>query len=162
MKGAALMLQAISHPVSSFHIISTVIWAISSQQRSYHRSNNKIITHLATRGLLREAKHVWLLSLPCSKCPPLRGAPGQRIPSRAGLLLREIHPYIAILYRAVLCTVMGSRLAKHIHIQVRELVQTDTKVTCQAMCAFHLMASHVTSQLARGPTRNTGYITQQL
>ena len=50
------------------------------------------------------------------------GAPRQRVPSRAGLLLREIHSYVAISYRAVLCTVMGSRLTKHIHIQVRELV----------------------------------------
>ena len=147
--------SSISHPVSLFHVISTMIWAISSQQRSFHRSNDKIITHLATRDLLREAKHMWISSLSCPKCPPLRGAPKQSIP----YIDPPVHCY---LHRAVLCTVMGSRLPKRIHIQVCELVQTDTKVTCQAMCAFHLMASHVTSQLARGPTRNTGYITHQL
>ena len=58
----------------------------------------------------------WAFSVQ-TKCSPLRGAL-----SRAGLLLHEIHMCIGILYRAVLCTVMGSQLAKHIHIQVRELV----------------------------------------
>ena len=122
----------------SYHILFRYSMSFPRWYGSYQPSNDHITVattkssrillrkaccaRLATRGLLREAKHVWLLSLPCSKCPPLHGAPGQRIPSHVRLLLREIHTYIAILYKAVLCTVMGSQHAKHIHIQVRELV----------------------------------------
>ena len=74
---------------------------------SCHCSNDHITIAMTKlpRSLRLEAKHVWLLSLRCSKCPLLLGAFKQCVQSHAGLLLRQIHPYIAYLYNMFLCTV---------------------------------------------------------
>ena len=107
------------------------------------------------QGLLHKAKHAWLLSLRVQHvhcCMALLHS-ASRLP--AGLLLSEINPYIhtmTLLYNTFLFTCNGLRFTKHIHIK---FVGQYRQKSCQPMCAFYLMASHVTNQLAHGPTHDT-------
>ena len=85
---------------------------------------------------------------------------------RAGLLLREIHPYIStfILLVPVYCEWAdeGGHNSLSVFIYSVRVTLDRHKGNLQGFFAFHLMASHITSQLVHVPAHDTGYITQQL
>lgn len=101
------MLQGISHPC---YVISWVILAISPQQQLHRPSNNCITIQLDQRGLLCQAKHVLLLNLLCSTCPPLivwhfYAVLYPCLPTGQLLHVCKIDPYIAIFIQHVLFVV---------------------------------------------------------
>ena len=122
MKGIILMLQAISYPVSSFHVISIMIFALSPQQCLHHPGN-----------ISQHAHH----------CMALHGRVSW--PCGAGCCYaRSTVTYILFVHHASVNN-KGSNLL-NIFISSWWVSLLDRRVVTCTVCAIHFMAPSVTKQ----------------